>query len=44
MSITTFSIKTLSIMGIFGTLSINDIQHKVFSVIMMSVTTTLMLC
>ncbi len=34
---TTFSITTVSKMGLFVTLSINDIQHNVFSFIMLSV-------
>ncbi len=41
-SITTLGIKTLSKMGLFATLSINDIQHNALSVIMLSVTNTLM--
>jgi len=43
-SITTLSIKTRSIMGLFVTLSINDIQHNAFSFIMLSVVITLMVC
>jgi hypothetical protein len=34
---TTFSKTTLSIMSLFATLSISDIEHNVFSVIMFSV-------
>jgi hypothetical protein len=41
---TTFSITTLSLMGLFATLSINDIQHNAFSVIMLSAQISLMLC
>jgi hypothetical protein len=46
-SITKLNITTLSIMGLFATLCINDIQHNAFSVIllsavMMSVVITLM--
>jgi hypothetical protein len=49
LSITTLSIKTLSKMGLSATMSINDIQHNVFwvimlSVVMLSVAITLMLC
>jgi len=44
LSITTLGIKTLSIIGLFATLSINDIQHNVSSVIMLSIVITLMLC
>ncbi len=36
-SITTLTIKTFSILGLVATMSINDIQHNVFSVIMLSV-------
>ncbi len=44
LSIKTHSIKTLSIMGLFANLGINDILHNVYSVIMLSVAITLMLC
>jgi hypothetical protein len=49
LSIKTLSIKTFSIIGLFATLSINDIQNNVFgvimlSVVMMSVAISLMLC
>ncbi len=44
LSIKTLSIKSLNEMGLFAALSINDIQHNAFSVIMRSVEITLMLC
>ncbi len=34
LGVTSFSITTLSIMGLFTTLSINDIQHNLYSVIL----------
>jgi hypothetical protein len=37
LSIMTFSITTLSIMGLFSILSMNDTQHEILSVVMLSV-------
>ncbi len=39
-SITPLSIKALSIRGLLATLSLNDIHHNSFSVILMSVSIT----
>jgi hypothetical protein len=40
LSITVLSITALSIIDLFATLSINDVQHNVFSVILLSVAIT----